>query len=105
MIVVLEFFFYNRVKLWWILQKISNNYNKIRLYSKENIENTINIMKNEISIGNANIVCETGVYGQKLENHNFTVTGIDKVESQIKQVSKKDINNIIEYWQKIWWRL
>lgn len=72
-------------------KKIGDNYNKIRLDSKENIENTINIIKSETNISNPNLLdigCGTGVYGQKLENDNFTVTGIDKSKSQIKQASK-----------------
>ena len=69
---------------------ISSQYNRIRLDAEEDFNNTISIIINSI-IDNAMILdigCGTGKYGERLQSLNYTVKGIDKAESQVKEARK-----------------
>lgn len=72
-------------------EKVSNEYNNIRLDAKNDRENVIGIIKKYSNSNNAKVLdigCGTGKYGEMMQENGYTVVGIDKSETQINQAKQ-----------------
>ncbi len=72
-------------------EKIGNEYNNIRLDTKNDRENVIEIIKKYANSKHKKILdigCGTGKYGEMMQENGYKVVGIDKSETQINQAKQ-----------------
>jgi ubiquinone/menaquinone biosynthesis C-methylase UbiE len=71
-------------------RKISAKYDRIRLDHKEDFSNTVAIVLSQCLTRDSRILdigCGTGRYGQTFKDNGYSVIGIDRSESQVKQAA------------------
>ena len=72
-------------------EKIGNEYNNIRLDSKNEMDNIIKVIKHYVKFNNAKILdigCGTGKYGELMQESGYKVIGLDKSDIQINQAKQ-----------------